>query len=469
MKKTIKCLIILSLAFIQFKTKAQFCFNIAPTNPSSSTGCFSFGTADFNNDTRPDFMVTSGSNLFVTLQQANGILDSIILVDSTFYAKTSCIADFNNDGNADIATHDFGPGQFLIYLGNGNGTFQTALIRSSGLFNVNNAICSADFNADGNDDLAISTGFNLVKVLLGNGDGTFGNYLTSNTATTVSGQLLSADINADGKMDLATPSLVMFGDGLGGFSTGTFLTGPFYPICLTIADYNNDSILDIATLNWGTSPSTAGYTGNVAVFLGDGNNGFGLPTYFSIGDSTIPLNNNRNMLINADYDDDGNVDLAMGTYTTTNGNYEGKVTLLQGDGLGNFGNPVNYPTVESPQGLLAVDVNQDGKKDIAAMGQMGGVTSFSKLIIMYNCSPTALAENTKNVSVKLFPNPGTGLVNIQSENMLEKVTVVDVLGKLILTAIPLKSLAQLNIPTKGIYFIRIETNEVIHLQKIIVE
>jgi hypothetical protein len=469
MKKAIQCAIILSLVLIQFKTKAQFCFNITPTNPANSIGCYSFGTADFNNDTRPDFIITSGSNLYVNLQQTNGVLDSIILVDSATFAKTSCIADFNNDGNADIATHDYGPGEFLIYIGNGNGTFQTALTRSSGLFNVNNTICCADFNADGKADLAISTGFNLVKVLLGNGDGTFGNYLSSVTTTTVSGQLLCADINADGKPDLATPSLVMYGDGLGGFSTGTFLNGPYYPICLTVADFNNDSVLDIATLNWGTSPVTAGFTGIVTVFLGDGLNGFALPTYFSIGDSTIPLNNNHNMLVNADFDGDGNIDLAMGTYTTTNGTFEGKITLLRGDGLGSFSLPVNYPAVVTPQGILAVDVNQDGKKDIATMAQFGGFSGFNKLIIMYNCSPTALTENTKNIAVKLFPNPGHGLINIQSENEIEKLTVVDILGREIYTSIPLAKDIKVQLADKGVYLIKIETSEGVHFQKIIVD
>ncbi len=61
---------------------------------------------------------------------------------------------------------------FAIFLGNGDGTFGTKIDTAVGL--SPSALVTADFNADGKPDLAVTnSGSNTISVLLGNGDGTF--------------------------------------------------------------------------------------------------------------------------------------------------------------------------------------------------------------------------------------------------------------------------------------------------------
>ena len=112
-------------------------------------------------------------------------------------------ADFNLDGNPDIAvtTTDLSAGTATVSIlrGNGNGTFQAA--QNTSVSGSPGAITVADFNADGNPDvmLANMTGSNLL-LLTGNGDGTFG----ASSSLIAGNDPLSigvADFNGDGRVD----------------------------------------------------------------------------------------------------------------------------------------------------------------------------------------------------------------------------------------------------------------------------
>ncbi|HYK58233.1 MAG TPA: VCBS repeat-containing protein [Bryobacteraceae bacterium] len=87
-------------------------------------------------------------------------------------------ADFNGDGNADLAVSNFGSlstnsgGNIQIFPGKGDGTFSAGATLTAGATPV--AMYAADFNGDGKLDLAVANPTaNTISVLLGNGDGTF--------------------------------------------------------------------------------------------------------------------------------------------------------------------------------------------------------------------------------------------------------------------------------------------------------
>ena len=82
-------------------------------------------------------------------------------------------ADLNGDGKLDLVSVNFNDGTASVYLGNGDGTFQTQKT-----YNVGSAVTSiaiADFNGDGIPDLAVGydDGVDGLSILQGNGDGTF--------------------------------------------------------------------------------------------------------------------------------------------------------------------------------------------------------------------------------------------------------------------------------------------------------
>jgi hypothetical protein len=82
---------------------------------------------------------------------------------------------------ASSCTNSGGTGSVGVLLGNGNGTFQTVVTYGSGGFDALSTAV-ADVNGDGKPDIVVSncsisgsacSGTGVIGVLLGNGDGTF--------------------------------------------------------------------------------------------------------------------------------------------------------------------------------------------------------------------------------------------------------------------------------------------------------
>jgi hypothetical protein len=116
------------------------------------------------------------------------------------------IGDFNKDGNLDLAVADFIAQEVSVFLGNGDGTFQTAKTYAAGA--NPSSIVMADFNGDGNLDLATtstpspSNPGNLVTLLMGNGDGTFGAPILFGVGSLAYSAVVG-DFNGDGAPDIA--------------------------------------------------------------------------------------------------------------------------------------------------------------------------------------------------------------------------------------------------------------------------
>ena len=130
---------------------------------------------DFNNDGKLDLTYpSSGSSLLLYFGDGAGGFGSPTTVSVPGQASDYAVADFNRDGNADIAVHAADGSAIWTLLGNGAGGFGSPIVTTtSGPIEL---MTVADFNKDGNPDLARAhnaDGSPLVTVLSGNGDGTF--------------------------------------------------------------------------------------------------------------------------------------------------------------------------------------------------------------------------------------------------------------------------------------------------------
>src|SRR5262249_51725514 len=122
------------------------------------------------------------------------------------------VGDFNGDGKLDLATINEATDKVSVYLGKGDGSFQTErnLSVKGGTFGgwpfpiTDRVLVAADFNGDGKLDLAgFDIGNEMVVVLLGAGDGTFGSPIPISVGQfgDIAGLGLG-DFNGDGKLDI---------------------------------------------------------------------------------------------------------------------------------------------------------------------------------------------------------------------------------------------------------------------------
>jgi hypothetical protein len=161
--------------------------------------------ADLNLDGVADLVasVPFSSDVLISLGRAGGAFDPLQRIDVINSTSNVVVDDFTSDGIPDIVvarTSSFSDSAWLM-VGNGDGTFgdlRTVPVRWA------ETSTSGDFDGDGRQDLAFAVS-SMVFVLLGNGDGTFQEPLEL-AVDGEPGIPNSADFNGDGKDDLAVPN-----------------------------------------------------------------------------------------------------------------------------------------------------------------------------------------------------------------------------------------------------------------------
>jgi hypothetical protein len=275
------------------------------------------------------------------------------------------IGDFNGDGTPDLVVPDSATGVVAVFLGKGDGTFAAAVTYSTGAGSKPLAVAVGDLNGDGKQDLAVALGNKAaVAILMGKGDGTFG--AASTVATAASAlyypvALTLADFNHDGRLDLATANnstgvSVLLGNGDGSFKPYKLLGSSKGPTWIAAGDLNNDGNLDLAV-------TTAANT--VDISLGDGAGAFQAFTALATGTGTSPES-----VAVADLDGDGNLDLVVACYGAN------AVGVMLGNGDGTFLPIELYAAGAGPIAVTVADLNLDGIPDLVVTDLTGNGLSL---------------------------------------------------------------------------------------------
>jgi len=367
-------------------------------------------------------------------------------------------ADVNRDGKPDlIVTLPYpsgfeNPGAVAVLLGNGDGTFQSAVTYASGGF-LANGVAVADLNGDKKKDIIVTNqcsqycsaerGEGFVGVLLGNGDGTFQPVVTYDPAADNSGSVLVADVNGDGKSDLLVAAWlpnemntdwngvsVLLGNGDGTFQPAVAYIGTqssYAPSALAVADVNKDGHLDVAV---------AGFSQAGSLFLGNGNGTFqaGQPAGLNtdIGGMVFADMNGdgRPDLVAADYGVGIDVQLHVGdTVTTTSlsstpnpavfGQETFTATISSGSGVPT-GNVIFYNEAYGISGLVPL-VN--GKAKLSGVGSDVGVGT-SPIAAVYQGSVIYHPSLSNVVNQVITPATTTTTVTPSKNPRLVNTTVV---------------------------------------------
>ena len=290
--------------------------------------------------------------------------------------------DFNGDGHLDIVTADQGNingdlnNTVGVQLNNGDGTFAPSVAYTVGI--GPSKVVVGDFNGDGKLDLAVlNTGTgesdSSVSILLGNGNGTFRAQKVTNLNIQCTG-IAVGDFNGDGKLDLVASNYnhggfsggtatveVMLGNGNGTFQSPASYPLPASATNVVVADLRKDGKLDliVPTEN---SADVGQIFNDLSILLGNGDGTFEPAVNYIIEDDAVAV-------AVADFNDDGNLDLAVDNVCGTDPEDCGYSTLslLLGNGDGTF-RPQMIPNLVLGVGvfdIVAADFNGSGQMDLA--------------------------------------------------------------------------------------------------------
>lgn len=332
---------------------------VAKTGWTGGAEANSVAMADLNADGKLDAAFTNAASQNVSVVFGNG--------DGTFGAGHSGsyqhydlgrtprfvrMADMNGDGRPDLIVQYATASVISILLNQGNGTFGATVDYTSGVPGSYAQPLITDLNADGRPDVVVTNqAANTISLLLNSGTGTLLPRITHATGQGPD-STISADLNGDGRPDLLITNSssdtvsVLLNLGSGAFARTDY--GP-YAQGLAVKDLNGDFRPDLA---WTFYSAEAGRV-FLRTMLNQGNG-----TYVMKAD--IPLGLYGGTVIPADFDGDGNIDLAVNDHSSP-------LMVMLGNGDGTFSNRLDYQMRTWGLRVFADDVNGDGRVDIVVV------------------------------------------------------------------------------------------------------
>jgi hypothetical protein len=375
-------------------------FQPAVTYSTGADGAYSVAVGDVNGDHVPDLVVAelyqnqgadSPGAVSVLLGNGDGTFQPAVVYSSGgYYAYSVAMGDLNGDGKLDLAVANAGEnlkgtGSVGVLLGNGDGTFQPPVVYDSGGYGAD-SVAIGDVNGDGTPDLVVanlyqSGGANSsAGVLLGNGDGTFQPAVTYDSGGSFGFSVAVGDLRGKGTLD------VVVADECEG-NNGGCPTQNAIGVLLGNGDGTFQSAVNYPSVGWGYD----------AVAIGDVN-GDGIPDLVVVGECQ-----------------------RVGPYFSCLGT--GRVNVMLGNGDGTFQAPVTYSSGAPGAWSVAVeDVNGDGRPDLVVTNMNYNAEKDGTVAVLLNetyyASKTALTSSpnpsqvnqTVTFTVTITPTPPNGEV-----------------------------------------------------------
>lgn len=177
-------------------------------------GSYEVLPADLNGDGKLDLAVLSSNGLYIQVGNGDGTFQKPRRLVSSFnlgcgFGQSLQVSDFNADGIADLAYCEQGAtnGKLWIMMGNGDGTFKKPFAVPIPSFIGAFSFATGDLNSDGKTDLIVNYPLSDTQdetdLYLGNGNGTFQSKKIVKLPGVFNAELgiVTADLNSDGLLD----------------------------------------------------------------------------------------------------------------------------------------------------------------------------------------------------------------------------------------------------------------------------
>jgi hypothetical protein len=301
-------------------------------------------------------------------------------------ASAVALGDLDGDGSLDIAVANNGTVSVLLNLG--DGTFAPAA--SYDVFASPQSIALADFDGDGKLDVVVSNtnggyfnGGNLI-ILTNTGKGVLGPP-TSYAAGRYPQALAARDMNGDKRPDIlvvtdAGTLSLLINLGSGRFAAPVPYATGGEASAIAIGDINQDGKDDVAISNMGNG----GAPGNVGVRMGGGDGTLAEISNYQL-DAALWA---RSVAI-ADMNRDGHPDLIVSGYGDFGQPVQGRIDVLDNQGMGSFSTAVGYAAANEPWALAVADFDHDGAPDVAAINP--AMVGQSAVLLLLNDGSGKLA------------------------------------------------------------------------------
>ncbi len=333
--------------------------------------------------------------------------------------------DFNGDGRWDLATVNGTSDDVSVLLGNGNGTFRSAV--SFGVGKIPLALVAEDMDRDGVLDLVLAlSGSNQVAVLKGDGKGLF-QKLTTQAAGNGTTFLAVQDLNGDGWSDVVAINSGRFGyyppfnlsvllnDGKGQVQEPVMYEQDrgkdLFPTGIFVGDFTGDGVVDLA-VTW-SQPSWSSANGLVSILENTGDGTFQRPKDIKPGFTLSAIHG-------ADIDKNGLVDLAVTSL------YADTVRILLQQHSGEFRMLDPMKVGFAPVGVEIQDINQDDELDLVVVNRdsnslslfVGDGTGSFTTVGHYGVGATPAAVVVHDFDQDSRPDLATASTNVDGVSVL---------------------------------------------------
>ncbi|CAF0862020.1 unnamed protein product [Adineta ricciae] len=373
----------------------------------------SISSGDFNNDHYLDFVIANFNKGTIDLYfgYGNGTFtkrdNGYDVNDNPRYIA---VGDLNNDTWLDVA---FAAGSYItnhvgILFGSAFGNLSSLQRYYTGSDSEVYSVIIVDLNNDNRLDIVFSTvgrrsvtvwplpsllGYNSIGIFVGKGDGSFLDQTMYSTGS-FSGPFSAVvgDFNNDKRLDVVVTDFIqkniciLFGyqyvtfEAMATYSTGENST----PRSVTVANLNNDKLLDIVVANSAID--------NICLFYGYRNGSFIKGEVYSTGSNSKPYS-----VAIGDFNDDNQSDIVVANYNSDN------IMIFVRQLDGTFVVSGIYSTGDSsaPYSIIVAYLNEDKWLDIAVanyganyvvvfLGQVNGTFINKKYSLDFGSRPTSI-------------------------------------------------------------------------------